>query len=274
MSRFEFLNIDIYERFVDYFAKQYISQRSDIDQTLLAKAESLNCGMNIQGLMDVIKKHSTFIDPSRENEQQPHFLKDIYRSDLGELLTTFYFETKLPKGEAFIIPLKNLSTRERYDMPGKGIDAIGYRIEDDGVINLLLSEAKVSEEKKNPPSVVDKKEDSIYKTQKKHHDNPAIVIQRLTEYVRHLSSTDYLIPMGCLLVMMENGSTDKYKITYGCGLVRDYTCSSNPEDFGKMKSNENEFAPGSVHFAIFSFNNKTIEETVQLFYNKVRELTK
>ena len=93
--------------------------------------------------MALIKSNSTFVDPIREIGEVPSIINDIYRSDLGEILTTYYFEEKLPEGERFIIPLKNISMRERFDMPGRGIDAIGYRLEEDGKIELLLSEAKV-----------------------------------------------------------------------------------------------------------------------------------
>jgi hypothetical protein len=39
-----------------------------------------------------------------------------------------------------------------------------------------------------------------------------------------------------------------------------------------MKTNVEEFRPGEVDFAVFSFTQKTIEETVDLFYRKVREI--
>ena len=44
------------------------------------------------------------------------------------------------------------------------------------------------------------------------------------------------------------------------------------KDFGKMQSLAHEFEPGLVDFAIFSFTEKTIDETVDLFYQKVKEM--
>ena len=73
---------------------------------------------------------------------------------------------------------------------------------------------------------------------------------------------------------MTKGNSDKYEITYGCGLVRDFNCVDESKDFGKMKSLVHEFEPGNVEFVIFSFTEKTIDETVELFYQKVKELTK
>jgi hypothetical protein len=97
-------------------------------------------------------------------------LTDIYRSDLGELLLTYYFEEKLPQNERFIIPYKNIPNRELASQPGRGLDAIGYRLNKDR-IQLLVGEGKVSFQQKNPPDVVDYNKDSIYHIQKKFKDN-------------------------------------------------------------------------------------------------------
>jgi len=272
MDRFESIDIKVFDAFIEKFAERYINQRSGVDMAVLEKASSINCGLDTEFLLKTIRSKSVYIDPCRESGNTPPVFSDIYRSDLGELLTTYYFEEKLPEGERFIIPLKNISTRERYDMPGRGPDALGYRIETDGTINLLLSETKVSEQKASPPSVVDASSDSIYKTQKMYHDDEPLVLQRLTEYVRHLSTVGDMAVLGCLVVMMSSGKKDKYRITYGCGLIRDYTCVDKSGDFGKMKSRVKDFRPGDVHFEIFSFTLKTISETIDLFYKKVMEL--
>ena len=41
-----------------------------------------------------------------------------------------------------------------------------------------------------------------------------------------------------------------------------------------MKSHADEFDPGNIHFAILAFTEETIDSTIDLFYKKVRELTK
>lgn len=272
MDRFEYIEIDVFDAFIDKFAERYVQQRSNVSHDIIEKAASSDCGLDTTALLDVIRKYSCFIDPEREAGRKPSIFNDIYRSDLGELLTSYYFEEKLPECERYVIPLKNISERERYDMPGRGLDAIGYRKELDGSFTLLLSESKVSGEKKNPPRVVDQAEDSIYNSQKGHHDDMPLVLQRLTEYVRHLSSCESCAVLGCIVLWMEHGQFDKFKITYGCGLVRDTTCAHPEQDFGKMKSQADDFRPGKVDFVIFSFTQKTIDETVDLFYNKVKEI--
>ena len=63
-------------------------------------------------------------------------------------------------------------------------------------------------------------------------------------------------------------------MTYGCGLVRDSTCGDKERDFGKMRSQSDEFRPDEIDFAIFSFTEKTISETVDMFYHRVIEIAK
>lgn len=262
MGKFLSYDIKVIDSFVDKFAERYINQRSallSVDPAMLKAAEVLDCNFDTSHLLKIIRENATFVDGKREKGEHNAPFRDIYRSDLGELLTTYYFEEKVAEENRFIIPLKNISDRERPDMPGKGFDAIGYRKEANGKVALLIGEAKVSNSKNNPPSVVDQAEDSIYHTHKKHHDDTPMVLQRLTDYVRRLGGEDMVV-IGCLVCHMANKKTDNYTITYGCGLVRDYECVNKDKDYGKMQINEPEFTPGNVHFAIFSFTDKTIDE--------------
>lgn len=273
---FNKIDIEVFDEFIEKFAERYVLQRSPINPTsvdeILKISEGLGTGFDLSQIKSIIKNRSIFSDPIREKGERPNPVNDIYRSDFGELLTTYYFEEELNEGCRYIIPAKNISTRERYDMPGRGIDAIGYRIKKDGSYELLVSEAKVSSQKQNPPSVVDMTDDSIYKTHKNYHDNSDVLGQRLVEFSKNLKGDDLFIVM-CIIVDIEN-KTNKCSITYGCGLVRDYTCVDEAKDFGKVKNNANEFEPGNIHFAILSFTKKTIDETIDLFYKKVQEIAK
>lgn len=278
MNHFDKFDIKVFDKFIEKFAERYVNQRSafvtGINSETISQAETINCGFDVSNLMRIIRTNSIANDVGREKGEKPLPFKDIFRSDLGELLTTYYFEEKIEKERRFLIPLKNISYRERSDMPGRGFDALGYRKDEDRV-NLLIGEAKVSAEKRNPPTVVDASEDSIYKSQKLHHDNTAMVLQRLTDYVKRLNpSSEHFIVLAGLIIKMNEGKHDDFDITYGCGLVRDSTCVNEHKDFGKMQSNENEFAPGKIEFAIFSFSEKNIDETIDLFYHQVKKLTK
>ena len=266
-------DIRVFEAFIQKFAEKYLEQRSQTNSDIGAIAEQAlykNLGFGTDALKKIIAKNAIPIDLKREQGIQPEVLNDIYRSDLGELLMTYYFEEKLPDGERFIIPLKNITFRELADQPGRGLDAIDYK-QSDGKIEILLGEAKVSEEKKSPPAVVHSSDDSLYKTQLKHKNHTPLVIQRLSDYARRLNITDAEI-IGFATLCLEHKLTDKCTITYGCTLIRDHTCVNETSDFGKLKSKVTDFEPGKVHFSILSFSNKTIEETVNLFYQKVQEL--
>lgn len=266
-------NISITDSFIQKFAERYLSQRSQTNfdyATLNQSSLYGNLDFDTSALQMILERNAVAVDVNRENGFQPAVLNDIYRSDLGELLMTYYFEEKLPEGERFIIPLKNITFRERADMPGRGLDAIGYKVSDDS-IEILLGEAKVSCEKHSPPAVVDSSADSIYKTHKKHRDKNEVVVQRLTDYVRRLGGKDAAI-LGYAIVSLSKNKPDDCVITYGCTLIRDFECVNEATDFGKLKSRSVEFEPGKVHFSVLSFEDKTISETVDLFYEKVREL--
>lgn len=268
------IDIPVDDAFAQKFAEMYIHQRSltQFDYTQLNNSVLFNnLGFGTDVLKDIITKNSAPIDKKREQGIEPQILNDIYRSDLGELLMTYYFEEKLSEGERFIIPIKNITFRERAELPGRGLDVIGYQQISDTKVEILLGEAKVSGEQKSPPAVVDSTKDSIYKAQLNHKNNIPTVIQRLSDYCRRLNNEHAKI-LGFAIVCLEKGLNDNYSITYGCTLIRDHTCVNEETDFGKMKSNASEFEPGKVHFSILSFKNKKIDETVNLFYKKVQEL--
>ena len=273
MHKYTKIDIPVIDAFIQKFAEKYLEQRSQTQFDYSAINEKVlyeNLGFGTDALKQIISKNAIPIDKKREQGLEPHILNDIYRSDLGELLMTYYFEEKLPDGERFIIPMKNITFRERADQPGRGLDAIGYK-QSDGKIEILLGEAKVSADKKSPPAVVDSSDDSLYKTQLKHKNDTPLVIQRLCDYARRLNNTDASI-IGLAIVCLQSNLNDKCRITYGCSLIRDYTCVNEATDFGKLQSNKAKFDDGKVHFSILSFSDKSIKETVDMFYQKVQEL--
>ena len=182
---FRKIDIMVFDKFIEKFANKYVDQRSaltpvTIDE-MVKMSEGLGTGFDLSQIKSVVKHNSVFIDPTREDGKKifeyrqsvvdevedygkisPEKVKEIVFAD-NEKAKEVY-EEKLDESNRYIIPAKNISTRERYDMPGRGIDAIGFRIKEDGSYELLIAEAKVSGQKQNPPSVVDSTNDSIYKT--------------------------------------------------------------------------------------------------------------
>lgn len=268
-------DVRVMDSFIDKFARKYIEQRSQTNSDISSLSNSQmfkTSDFDTSLLEGIISKNSVAHNFKREEGKTPAVLQDIYRSDLGELLMTYYFEEKLNEISRYVIPLKNITYREREDMPGRGLDAIGYKVNND-TIDILLGEAKVSASGENPPAVVHKNEDSIYKTQKKYNDNLDIVVRRLADYCRRLDAKNAEI-IGLAILYIDFEKIEKYSITLGCTLIRDFTCVDSAKDFGKMKFNAEEFNPNKIHFSIMSFTEKKIEQTVQLFYEKVQELIK
>ncbi len=264
-------DLEVTPAFVEKFARRYIAQRTEKISDIASLGTSVlvnKTGFDTKILEKIINTHLIAIDKRRNKGKTPEVINDIYRSDLGELLMTYYFEEKLTIDQ-FTIPIKNISYRELADQPGRGLDAFGYN-ENNDKINLLFGEAKVSAEKKSPPQVVDVSGDSIYKTHLKYHTDKSKVLARLADIYKRLGNKDATI-IGAAILAIEYDLDDKITLTYGCVLIRDSTCVNHEKDYGKMKSDEKKFVPHSIHFSILSFD-KTIDETVQLFYAKVQEL--
>lgn len=266
-------DIVVSDDFIQKVSELYIKQRTEtrfnynsVDQSTLFKKH----GFSSEALEKIITASSVATDIRREaGEKHKNVLTDIYRSDLGELLLTDYFEEKLPAEERFKIPFKNITNRELAGSPGRGIDAIGYREKDDK-IQILLGEAKVSHQIKNPPDVVDYNQDSIYETQKKFHSNKDLLINRLSDYCRKLSAAD-AEKVGVAILLMKFNRNDHYDIIFGCSLIRDVSCVKINEDYGKFYTQKTDFDPFEVSFCIMSFD-KGITDTIDLFYEKVQEL--
>lgn len=270
MNTFKKYDVTVSEEFIKKFAQKYVEQRNRLNYDIDNENIFNDVEFSTDTLKSILKKNSVAKDYKREQNIKPTILNDIYRSDLGELLMTYYFEEKIDNESRFIIPLKNISYRELAEQPGRGLDAIGYNNNNDK-INLLLGEAKVSGQKRNPPAVVDSSSDSIYHTQKKYNDDYKEVLRKLSDYCRRLHAEEAKI-LGAVIVQMDAEKHDLYNLTFGCTLIRDYTCVDESKDFGKMKTNQKVFAPNTIHFSILSFTKNDIETTVELFYNKVQEL--
>ena len=106
---FKKIDVRVFDKFIAKFAQKYVEQRSGltfdaIDQTLRI-SDGLGTGFDLSQIKNIVKHNTVFIDPERENGNKPNPMNDIYRSDLGELLTTYYFEEKLEGNSRYIIPL-------------------------------------------------------------------------------------------------------------------------------------------------------------------------
>lgn len=265
-------NVKVDDDFILKYAKKYVEQRSNSKFSVADLEEDIRfkgIGFSAEKIKEIIKKATM---PKRAKKEDGAY-QDIYRSDLGELLLTSLFEEEIAGADQqdfFVIPIKNISDRELCDKPGRGLDAIGYK-ENDSSITLLLGEAKVSTEKKNPPKVVHDNHDSIYHTHLRHNSDKSYLLSRLANYVKKLEAKD----AACLSVVLwaiNEDKSDQYQIVYGCCLLRDVTCVDFEKDYGKLQSEQKILEPQEIHFVISSFD-KPIDDAVDLFYKEVMKLT-
>ncbi len=269
---FQKLDVTVDDKYIERISNLYIKQRSEtkfdynlIDKSLLFQSH----GFNGEQLEKIITQNSVAKDINRDAGKTPAVINDIYRSDLGEMLLTSFFEKKLPEKERFKIPYKNITNRELAQLPGRGIDAVGYRLSNDK-IELLIGEAKVSHQVKNPPDVVDYSKDSMHNTQLKFKNNKQELLNKLSDYTRKLSGED-AEKMGIALLLIEFDKNDKYDLVFGCALIRDLNCVKIEDDYGKFYTQKTDFDPHQISFCIVNFN-QSIENTVELFYKKVQEI--
>lgn len=267
-NTFVYYDIEVTDEKIDEYAKRYIDLLLHGNDNLSELLEDSDLGFDTAMLGQILRQN---VVPSEAH------LIDIYKSDLGEMLMTHFFEEEISnickEETVFTIPLKNISHREISDQPARGIDAIGYRDYEEG-LTLLLGEAKVSEEAANPPQVVHRSNDSMFNTQKKYHSDKKLLLKRLSEYYLKLRQPEHLNKIGSIIIALkaEGNTTNNLSIIYGCCLVRDKNCFSATDDYGKLQSEQSTFEPHSVFFVIPNFS-RPISEVVSLFKDKVKELS-
>ena len=98
MPEFVQLDVKVFDKFIEKFSERYINQRSEttnVNIDSLDSSQLSDCGFNVEKLKQVIKENAVAVDLKREQGLAPTILNDIYRSDLGELLMTYYFEPQI-----------------------------------------------------------------------------------------------------------------------------------------------------------------------------------
>ena len=136
----------------------------------------------------------------------------------------------------------------------------------------MVGEGKVSAQKKNPPYVVGYNDDSIFNTQTKFKNNRDLLVNRLSDYTRNLT-TEAAEKIGLVLLLLEFGKDADFDLVFGCALIRDASCVKINEDYGKFFTQQTDFDPHNITFCVLNFN-KEITKTIDLFYEKVQELCK
>jgi hypothetical protein len=255
----EVKRISVTDDYLTSLAEKYLNLRSSFAIVDENHAIFKNTDFSTDTIKKIIRENSK---PARTPKEKRLPVNDIYRSDIGELLLTDYFEYEIQYG--FRLPLKNIWDREHNDLPGRGFDAIGYKMKGNK-IDLLLGEAKVTSAKSVPP-VVDKNEDSMYETHLRHKMDKKYLERKITNFAKKLVGDDAAV-MQYILFSMANGD-NSFEVTFGCCMLRDDSCLQDPKDFGKFIDGCDPFRPGKVHFVIYSFDKK-LDDVVNIFHEKV-----
>ena len=262
-------DVDPTDAFCDQLAQRYVDLRSKVDFDY-SELDGMNpyAGLTFSSdkIKAIIEKHSV----SKKRHPIKHL--DVCRSDLGELLMLQVFDQDAGmdgsgQHSRFCIPVKNISIRERPDLPGRGLDILGYRYS--GNVELLLGEAKLSEEKNNPPAVVHTSKDSLYKAHKMHIADKSELMAKIASVAKRCSLED-ATPLLAALVSLDH-DLDKHSLVLGCCLVRDSHCVKIDEDYGKLMTHHLEFLPHRIEFVIPVLLEK-VEEVADRFISKVTAL--
>jgi hypothetical protein len=183
---------------------------------------------------------------------------DIVRSDMGETLAYIMLEQNYNTQ----IGYKSVRDRELIQLPGRGIDIVG--IENGDSLTLLLGEAKVSDEGRNPPRVVDYNEDSISNQLIKHIENHEETSKKVWDITRRIS--DHVVWQ--LFVSAAIYWDQKMWSNLGvicCGVLLRPLDKYNEQDFGILREKPELVAPAKIRFLIFCFEGD-LEKTVSEFY--------
>ncbi|GHT24787.1 hypothetical protein FACS189430_10340 [Bacteroidia bacterium] len=87
MHKYDKIEVKVFDAFIQKFAEKYLEQRSQTQFDYSDKELYDNLGFGTDVLKNIISKNAVPVDTKREQGLQPAILNDIYRSDLGELLT-------------------------------------------------------------------------------------------------------------------------------------------------------------------------------------------
>lgn len=182
---------------------------------------------------------------------------DILRSDLGEVLSYLYLENNHNTS----LCDKSITSRERHDMPGRGIDCVG--IESAAKLCLVLGEVKVSDESSRKPKVVDDNHDSLSKSLGKHVAHRKETCKKLWTVVQKTEDEALQNRLAAAIFYFDAGQWDKVDIVCAAILVRPQNHYHN-RDFGNLLSDQTAVHPGKVRFIIIGFDEK-IGDAKELF---------
>lgn len=190
---------------------------------------------------------------------------DVTRSDFGEVISYLVLEQNYSTKFGY----KGTRDRELIHLPGRGIDGVG--IETGTKLRLVLTETKLSSQKRTPPAVVDIQDDSL-RNQHLAHISDMETSRKVWDVARRTTSSDLQALFLAAALLFEERKFDRLDVVTCCVLVRPQNMYS-PQDFGTFKLNPSDFSPGKIRFLVVcvpTYGNN-IEDVIDQWYQKLNE---
>jgi hypothetical protein len=236
------------DRLIEKFSpivKEYYTNFSDLEAELNKLLDD-DLGFTSQNIESCLKECLEVCIPDPDNDPKPEQFK-TYRSDFPEILASICLQ------ELFntLIPVNGIKARERTNLPGRGIDIIGYEIKDD-ICHLIICEIKGSCSSSNPPSCVNGKSDSIANQLLSCVTDRKKTLNRLTALFSKCDP-NHKPQIGKLLFLWQREMHDKMKVILCPFLVREKS-KYKDKDYTFMKDQLDNYSPGIIRFIIICIN--------------------
>jgi hypothetical protein len=183
---------------------------------------------------------------------------DVLRSDLAEVLMGIIGADL----GGYSYGYRSIRDRESAAQPGRGIDQIGIRLADK-TLHLMVGEAKLSNERRTPPKVVDDNDDSLSKTHRKKMQNRAELSERIDQAFRFCTDPETAALFAAARMVLE-AEHDCLVLHLTSVMVRPKSLASST-DFGSYADTPDQFSPGVVEFYIVAAEADDIEALVDQF---------
>lgn len=237
------------ESFLQYILP-ILKEEYGLGESFEQKTESLSDDRKeiMRGLMKRYNTPNPTINPLKNGKNQ---LKPT-RSKIGEVIAKDYLHKKLDVSFAGRISLEE----DDADLPKRGIDNFGFIFKEvDGDFELqkiVICEVKASESKDNPPVVVSKTKDSLYKSLLELSKGNDRLMKALVKSFDRFNINKFAALIAELAVDIENNGVlldTRRKMLIIPFLLRT-TTTYNRDDFGIFYTDPSKFNGASINYYI------------------------
>ncbi len=240
-------------------AKEYVALRMATASPL---SEVSLEGIDVLSVDHIRERLAQAVIPHRRNGPL-----DVVRSDFGEVLLYALLEGE----HGTRLGYKSVRDRELVQLSGRGIDAVGVEdCPEPGCVTLVLGEAKVSDEDRSPPRVVDTADDSLRKQHLSHLTNRGATADKIFDQSRHVADEEVRNRLIAAALLLEDERWDKLRIVACCALVRS-DARFAPGDFGTFRAAPSDYTPAAIRFLVVRLP-ESVEDTVTKWHQIIQRL--